>query len=43
MKMGKVMSVRPSWGTLGTFHDMPTRPMTKLGRSAATAMTRRRK
>jgi hypothetical protein len=41
MDMGKVMSVRPFWGTLATFHDMPTRPMTKLGSSAAAAVTLR--
>jgi len=41
MEMGKVMSVRPFWGTLVTFHDMPTRPMANLGRSVAAAMTQR--
>jgi hypothetical protein len=41
MEMGKVMSVRPFWGTLATFHDMPMRPMTKLGKNAAAAVTLR--
>ena len=41
MEKGKVMSVRPYAGVLATFHDMPTRPMTKLGRSVATAATLR--
>ena len=43
MEKGKVMSVRPFAGTLSTSHDMPTRPTTKLGRSAAAAATLRMK
>ena len=41
MEIGKVMSVKPFLGTLATFHDMPTSPMAKLGRSAAAAVRRR--
>lgn len=35
MENGNVISVRPDAGTLVTFHDMPTSPMAKVGRSAA--------
>ena len=42
MEIGKIMSVKPFWGTLAMFHDMPTSPMAKVGRSAAAAMTRRK-
>ena len=39
MEKGKVISVRPFGGIQVTFHDIPTRPMTKLGRSATAAVT----
>lgn len=42
MENGNVISLRPELGTLVTFHDMPTRPMTKVGRrTAAEVMSRR--
>jgi len=42
MENGNVISVRPDEGTLVTLHDMPTRPMAKVGRSATAEATSRR-
>jgi hypothetical protein len=42
MRNGNVISVRPDAGTLVTLHDMPTRPMAKVGRSAAAEVMSRR-
>lgn len=41
MENGKDMSLRPEVVTLGTFHDMPTSPMARVGMSDATAPMRK--
>ena len=42
MENGNVISLRPELGTLVTLHDKPTRPMVKVGRSAAAEVMSRR-
>ena len=42
MENGNAILLSPELGTLVTFHDMPTSPKAKLGKSAAAEVMRRR-